>query len=66
MPHRTHVDTADLAYWIHTALREEDVLKFSNPADDVPYQSTGTSHRNMLERVAKRIADEVKIDVETL
>lgn len=55
----------DLAYWIHTALREEDALKVGND-DNVPYESTGTSRRNMLERVAKRIADEVNIDVETL
>lgn len=61
---RAAADCDDLAIIMHNELREAGLLNFANPADDVPYSATGSSHRNRMEAVAQRILEGIEIDVE--
>jgi hypothetical protein len=54
----------DLAIVIHNEMRHAGLLKFADPADDVPYSATGSAHRAQMESVAKAILEGIEIKVE--
>lgn len=54
----------DLAIILHHELREAGLLYLANPEDDVPYSAAGSSHRNRMEAVARRILEGIQIEVE--